>query len=244
MGSSISAFASAVRWICLPHNFVFVAHSICWWETMEVLRGIWRQIREVDVGVCSMNWWIVRCVPWPAAAAVNQQGKAHFAVLIDSVSLVASLRTYQFWHAVCETIVLVVCSVIHQVAAPSHVPCSSIIYSCILGMQRMPTCTCNWMSIIVTLPEDTLLKICLMDGLTQISFLLRYQSVAAITNFLSALRSHGISVLDFCFLESVCRMWQGSWGIPHLHNIFKQLWWGIWYITGGTFQKSDRVGMV
>ncbi len=33
-------------------------------------------------------------------------------------------------------------------------------------------------------------------------------------------------------------MWQGSWGIPYLHNILKQLWWGIWYITGGTFQKS------
>jgi hypothetical protein len=42
-----------------------------------------------------------------------------------------------------------------------------------------------------------------MDALMQISFLLRYQSVAAITNFLSALRSHGISVLDFCFLESL-----------------------------------------
>jgi hypothetical protein len=41
-----------------------------------------------------------------------------------------------------------------------------------------------------------------MDGIMQISFLLRYQSVAAITNFLSALRSHG-SILDFCFLESL-----------------------------------------
>jgi hypothetical protein len=42
-----------------------------------------------------------------------------------------------------------------------------------------------------------------MDGLMQISFLLRYQPVAAITNLLSALRSHGISVLDFCCLESL-----------------------------------------